>query len=578
MEPEPPETAAPPAELHAFPAFVRQVLDQWQAPGLAVAVARDGEIVLAQGFGLRDVARGLPVTPRTLFAIGSATKAFTTMSLGLLADEGKLDWDTPVKTYLPTFKLHDPFATERMTPRDLVTHRSGLPRHDLMWYGSGLTRPEIVERLQYLEPNKDFRAVWQYQNLMYLVAGYLAGEIAGVEWEALVQERIFDRLGMTGSNFSAERAQAAADCARPYQEKDGTVNELPFRSLDEVGPAGSINSNLTDMSQWLLLHLYKGKHRGEPFISEGQIAQMHTPQMVVPAPGKYAELAPPSYGLGWGVQSYRGHAVVHHGGNIDGFSALVSFMPRERIGVIALTNLDGVPVPDIVAFHVYDRLLGLDEIPWNERFLEERSAVKAAGEVSKAHEEAERVPDTHPSHPLDAYAGEYAHPGYGTIVIAQEGDTLALRHGTFAGPLRHRHYDTFEFNVELVDLRIPLTFATDAKGEIASIAAPLEPAVADIVFTRQPPRAMTEMAFLERFVGTYELMGMTLSVALKDPHTLQIVLPGQQIHELEPHQGTTFRRKGVSGFSIEFKKDAAGAVTEAVVTQPGAVFTARRMA
>src|SRR5215472_468458 len=172
-------TAAIPAELASFTDFVQKVMRDWRVPGLAVAVARGDEIVLLQGYRQRDTTRQLDVTARTLFAIGSATKAFTTMALGMLAEEGKLDWDTPVRTYLPTFRLHDPFATERMTPRDLVSHRSGLPRHDRMWYGAAFTRQDIVDRLRYLEPNRDFRTAWQYQNLMYLTAGYLVEAITG---------------------------------------------------------------------------------------------------------------------------------------------------------------------------------------------------------------------------------------------------------------------------------------------------------------------------------------------------------------------------------------------------------------
>src|SRR5579885_1593422 len=189
-------------QLEGIEDFVRRMLEEWKVQGCAVAIIKDGEILLSQGFGLRNTAEGLEVTPETLFPIASCTKAFTATSVALLADEGKLDWDTPVRKYLPSFRLFDSFATERMTPRDLVTHRSGLPRHDLMWYHSTRSRQELFDRLQYLEPSKDFRSLWQYQNLMYMTAGYLAGEVAGQSWEDLVQKRLFDPLGMTSSNFS----------------------------------------------------------------------------------------------------------------------------------------------------------------------------------------------------------------------------------------------------------------------------------------------------------------------------------------------------------------------------------------
>lgn len=568
-----------PVELNGYADVVRDVMREWQVPGAAVAIAKNGHIVFAEGFGVRDVDKELPVTTGTLFGIGSTTKAFTTMGLALLADEGRLDWDAPVTTYLPSFKLHDPVASERITPRDLVTHRSGLPRHDMLWYGSTLTRQEMVERLRDLEPNKDFRAAWQYQNLMYLAAGHLSGHIAGQSWEAFVQERIFDRLGMTGSNFSVATSQEAADFSRPYQEKDGTVRVIPFRNIDQIAPAGAINSNLDDMASWLLLHLNHGKHDGAQFVSEGQLAQMHAPTVAMPDPGKYSELALPSYGLGWGIESYRGHTVVDHGGAIDGFRALVSLMPREQIGIVVFTNLNRVPVPEVLAYHAYDRLLGLEPLPWHERWRKEHLDQQTAGERGKAKSETARVQDTRPSHPLTDYAGAFAHPGYGIVTIEHDGSRDAsplLRFNAFDGPLRHRHYDTFEFTFDLHDERIPVSFATDVQGAIASLAIPLEPMVGDIVFRRQPPPAMTETSFLEPFVGTYDLMGTPMTVALKGQHALRISLPGQADWELEGRRGTEFRAKGLSGFTVEFQRDASGAIAEATLTTPDGVYTAPR--
>jgi CubicO group peptidase (beta-lactamase class C family) len=518
----------------------------------------------------------LPVTERTLFAIGSCTKAFTTASLALLVDEGKIDWDTPVRTYLSDFALRDPFASERITPRDLVTHRSGLPRHDALWYGSPLSRAELVERLRSLQPNADFRTRWQYQNLMYLTAGYLAGRVAGREWEAFVQERLLDPLGMASVNFSVDRSQEADDAALPYQDLHGTVRRMAFRNLDAIAPAGSINASVADMAPWLLLHLNRGKHGEARILSETQIDEMHTPQMVMPDDRRFAEVTLPTYALGWFVESYKGRTIVSHGGNIDGFSALVSFLPGEGVGVVALTNLSGNPLPEIVAYSIYDRLLGLPATPWNDRLLKLRDEVEAAGEQSKRKGEADRVANAKPSHPLADYAGEYADVGYGALAIEQDGDALTLRYNAFAGPLRHRHYDTFEFVWEQQDERFPCTFATDAAGRVASVAIPFEPAVADIVFVRRPPAALTDRAFLDRFVGAYDLMGVTVTVARKGG-ALWLSIPGQPDRELEPAHGTAFRLKGLGPeFGIEFQSDDGGNVAAALVTQPNAVFTARK--
>ncbi len=180
--------------LDGFHDFVQTIIQKWKVPGAAIAIVKDNEVIFSEGIGLRDVEQGLAMTPQTLMPIASCTKAFTTAAMALLVDAGKLDWDTPVRHYLPTFKLYDMVATEHLTPRDLVTHRSGLPRHDLMWYENESTRQELFDRLRYLQPSKDIRTTFQYQNLMYMVAGYLVGEIAGQSWEDFVQQQIFDRL------------------------------------------------------------------------------------------------------------------------------------------------------------------------------------------------------------------------------------------------------------------------------------------------------------------------------------------------------------------------------------------------
>ena len=317
-----------PNTFEGFDSFAQQVLTDWKCAGFAVAVIQDGNVIYSKGFGLRDIKNNQPVTPKTLFAIGSSTKSFTVTSLGVLVDQGKIEWDKPVKDYLPDFKMMDQFATDRMTPRDLVTHRSGLPRHDRMWLNSPFTRQEIFERLRYLEPNKDFRTTFQYQNLMFMTAGYLAGHVAGMSWEDHVRKVIFEPLGMTASNFSVSEMQKAADHSQPYTVVKGEVREIPFRNIDTIGPAGSINSNVEEMAKYVTMHLQHGKG----IISAKNSAEMQSPQMSISGPpAENKELGAQSYGMGFFLTSYRGHYLVHHGGNIDGFSALVC----SRIGVLS---------------------------------------------------------------------------------------------------------------------------------------------------------------------------------------------------------------------------------------------------
>src|SRR5512135_766034 len=208
--------------------FINASLALWQAPGVAVGVIRGEDVLLCEGFGLRDREGQQPVTPNTLFAIGSSTKGFTTFDLGLLVDEGRLNWDKPIRDFLPTFQLHDPVASERLTPRDMVSHRVGLPRHDLMWYNSPLSRQEIFGRLRYLEPNKDIRQAFQYNNLMFLSAGVLIEHLSGRSWEDFTRQRIFEPLGMNRSNFSVTASQQSDDFALPYREKKDQIERIPF--------------------------------------------------------------------------------------------------------------------------------------------------------------------------------------------------------------------------------------------------------------------------------------------------------------------------------------------------------------
>lgn len=566
--------------LDGFATFAESTLKEWAVPGAAVVVVKDGAVVYARGFGLRDVARGLEVTPRTVFAIASSTKAFTTMALAILADEGALDWDTPVRAYLPDFTLYDTVATERMTPRDLVTHRSGLPAHDLMWSNSPFSRREIVDRLRYLQPSQDFRAAWQYQNLTYITAGYLIERLTGRTWEEFVAERIFQPLGLERSTLSVEGAARMSDYALPYQAGDGGPVELPFRNLDTLGPAGSINSTVDDMARWLLLHLGDGRRGDRRIVSAGQLAQMHAPQMVMENGDKlstlYKEAPHAGYGMGWFAQPYRGYDMVHHGGNIDGFSAMVAFLPRESIGVVVLSNLSDNPTPMILALNVFDRLLGLDQVSWDERAREMDAQLAEAAEKGRGQRAADQVGGAAMSHDLDAYAGDYEHPGYGAMSISREGAALEATYNGLDFALPHYHYDVFELVNDLFVIPPKVLFSTNRAGDIDGLSVPLEPAVPDIVFTRRPPAALLTKTALERFTGDYTLMGMPVTVSLKAGITLVISLPGQPDYELTPCTETRFEARGFSSLGVTFTSDASGAMTGILIMQQSGVFAAKR--
>lgn len=587
--PAPAATAPPGAKpsLDGLDEFITQAMKDWKVPGLAIAVVQGDKVTLLKGYGDRNLEVKTPVTPNTLFAIGSITKSFTVTILGMEMDEGKLDWDKPVRDFLPTFKMYTPALTEEMIARDLITHRSGLPRHDLMWYSSDFSREDILRRLQYLEPSKPLRAKFQYNNLMFMTAGYIAGSLNGTSWEDAVTQRVFKPLGMTGTNFSERDTQKSADFAEPYRKGRDLKAELKHIPFDQqcpdrcaIGPAGEINSNVADMSKYLLFHMNQGKLEGKQLLSENNAVQMQTPQMAMGGAPEYKELGESSYGMGFFLSTYRGHKVVEHGGNIDGFSADLSFLPADKIGVVVLSNLDGNPLPEIVANNVYDRLLGLDQVPWNQRFLDSEKKGKESEQEAKNKGYTPQKKGTHPSHDLKDYVGDYSNPGYGSVTIAPDGDAFKFTLNKVSRPLKHYHYDSFQIPEDPLDPfeKMKVVFLTDLNGDISSLSIPLEPSVKDIVFTRMPDKQLTERSFIEAFAGQYEIPGapVPLTVTLRGNHELVASVPGQPDYLLNPRRGTTFQLADFSGITIEFKRDASGKVTEAVLDQLGTVIILKK--
>ncbi len=556
--------------------FIRDSLAIWKTPEVAVGIVKGSDILLCEGYGLRNRERNLPVTEKTLFAIGSSTKAFTSFDLGLLVDEGKLDWDKPLRDFLPAFQMYDPVASERLTPRDILSHRVGLPRHDFMWYNAPFDRHQIFRRLRFLEPNKDIRQTFQYQNLMYMAAGVLIEHVTGQTWEEFTHQRIFEEVGMPRSNFSVNDSQKSDDFALPYQEKKDQIEVMPFRNIDSVGPAGSINSCVEDMVKWLSVHVNHGKLGEGELISAGNLSQMHTPQMVIQDTPKWKELLHSSYGLGWFIAPYRGVQMVQHGGNIDGFSAFVGFLPAGEIGVVALCNMSGTSLPTVIAFRVFDLFVGLEPVDWNERLHKEYEEIKAGMEKSKEQTASARQAGHPPSHPLEDYAGEYEHPGYGVVALTVQDSKLKAVFNNNEYQVEPYHYEIFEFNYDLIDLHMKGTFTTDEGGQVSRLALPLEPFAKEIVFERIPELRMSEQAFLTRFVGIYEITGMPLIISLKGNDRLVATFPGQPAYELIPYRGTTYTLKGLTGVSITFKPGESGLAEALDFIQPGVVLSAQR--
>ncbi|HEX3913333.1 MAG TPA: serine hydrolase [Steroidobacteraceae bacterium] len=463
--------------------YIKSTMQEWKVPGASVAIVRDGAVVYIKGFGVRDIRTNQPVTADTLFDIGSCTKAFTSAAIAMLVDEGKMQWDGKVNAYIPFFHLHDPLADENVTLRDLLTHRTGLPGTDLLWYiYPQASREDLIRRLAYIQPNTGFRTKFEYQNLMYVAAGYAVGQVAHSTWEQFTQSRLFAPLGMTESDTSATEAQKAPDHATPHaQNPDGSVKAISWRNIDSVGPAGSINSSARDMAKWITFQLGDGTYQGRRLISAKSMREMHSAQMVISLDGEIPKVFFPdsmqlSYGLGWFVQDYRGHQLIIHAGDIDGFATMVVLIPEIHTGYFAVINM-GSLYRQVLSNQIADQLLHLPDAGWSERFKNMRVELQADEKAGKAWQ-SKRTPGTHPSLDLAAYAGQYQNPAYGDAEIGFQNGKLTLHLHTVDSDLEHFQYDTF-----IVKFRgqSRLTFDLDADGHASEFT------VAGIEFKRAPP-------------------------------------------------------------------------------------------
>jgi CubicO group peptidase (beta-lactamase class C family) len=381
--------------LQGFDEYVTKAISDWKVQGCGIAIVKNGAVIYAKGFGYRDVKNNLPADENTLFAIGSCTKAFTSTGVCILVDQGKIDLDKPVISYIPTFRLYDDYATMNITPRDLMCHRSGLPRHDFVWYGSDFSRKEIIDRLRYLEPSKPFRTTFQYQNMMFLTAGYLTEQVSGMQWEDYIKENILTPLDMSNTDFTVKAMQQTSDYSKPYRDEKGTVKEIPFRDIPAMAPAGAINSNVKEMANWIIMQLNNGNYNGKQIVTSSSMNEMHTPQMVSPG-GMNKDVFYHSYGLGWDITSYRGHLRVEHGGNIDGFTAEVALYPMDSIGIVVLANMENTTLVSIVRNYAMDKFFGLEEIDWSARFFPDFKKSEENNNEEESNKDKDRVPDTEP--------------------------------------------------------------------------------------------------------------------------------------------------------------------------------------
>jgi CubicO group peptidase (beta-lactamase class C family) len=545
------------AKLKGFDAYMEKTLKDWNAPAIGVGIVVGDRLVFAKGYGYRDYGKKLPYTPTTLHQIASNSKLFTAVSAGLLVDEGKLTWDRSVRESVPAIRFYNDSLNSTVTLRDMLSHRTGITRHDTIWYQSTDTRKQLFTKLKYMEPKEPPRTIFLYNNMMYAAAGYLIELASGKPWEDFVRERIFEPLEMKSSLFSVAEMVKQRDFGVGYTEKRDSFElyNIPYyEDTAGMAPAGAIVSNIEDMSHWLIALMNEGKYKGKQVLPADVLRATLEPAIAMPnALGEtrgWWEILNEAYGMGRMTSSYRGHLLTFHGGDLDGFHSQVSFMPQERIGVLVFVIGDHAAILyNLVSYNVYERLLGMSPTPWSERWLQVRLKGKKAGTEARAKSGEDRVKNTRPSHPLADYVGEYEHPAYGILKITQKGEQLQFDFHKMVFPMSHFHYDRFDTPDDERYGKWSVNFATSPQGDVDRAVMSLDEAEA--TFDRRPQAP--DPAVLKQLAGTYETpTGGKFDVVLKEDGTLLLLSAGDPEQKLVPYKGLKFRIPEFSDVVFEF--------------------------
>lgn len=459
----------------ALHAYIEQARQDWNVPGLTVAVVQDDSVIFAHGYGEREAGTGEAVDEHTLFAIASTTKAFTVAALGILVDEGRLDWDDPVRKHLPDFELSDPYVTRHVTVRDLLTHRVGVAREDNVWIAAPYDRDEVVRRARHLEQVRGFREGYGYNNIMYMVAGEVVAAASGMSWDEFVASRILRPLGMQRTTSRFAEAQARDNVTSSHRRSGGQTIVMDRRDYDALGPGGSIFSSAWELAQWVRMQLNEGEFEGRRLIEPQTLEEMHSPQVIMRMDSTTKRMFPTqnfaAYGLGWRLHDYYGRKVVQHTGSVNNTRTQIGMIPSKGIGVIAIANLTSSTLQTALMYRIFDALLDLPAKDWSAEYLAlaERAAARSAGR--SASTKAAGAEERGPSLPLEEYVGTYSDSLYGEVRVESEDGKLVLRYSPdYVAELEHWHFDTFRGHWRSAGFGwTNVNFGLDARGRVRTL-------------------------------------------------------------------------------------------------------------
>ena len=588
--------------LHTFMAFAQneqrfkgvdkklnEILKVTNTPGFAVAVVKGNKIIYAKGFGYRDYEQKIPVDANTLFAIGSCTKAFTSTILGQLRDDNKLSLDDKPSKFVPELKFFNDEMNFNITIKDLMCHRTGLPRHDHSWYYFGSdNKDSLLARIQYHEPFTGLRNKWYYNNFMFLAQGVIAERITNKSWEDNIKERFFIPLEMNRSNTTITELKNSSNIALGYGvDKNNKIIKLEDYYIGGMSPAGSINSSVNDMSNWLITWINKGKYKNKQLVSQAFIDEAMSSQMVVTSglpDTKFSDVFMANYGYAWMINSYKGHYRVSHGGNINGYSADVSFFPSDSIGIVVLTNQDGSATPNLVRNTIADHLFKVDNVNWATIFKERNAHSLKEQQHSQSDVKSMKKIQRRPSHNLHAFEGKYTNPGYGTFNLVVQNDSIFVLGKNKKLYLKHLHYDIFngyEVTKNGIDTTFgsesPFNFQTNQEGNISAVQLKLEEELNHpLEFIHQPKSLSTSEGSLNKYVGNFEIAGAIIKIYTKNDNTLFLFIAGQPEYELIPTEKHIFSLKNLNSFKVEFLESSDKSIQEIKIIQPNGTFMAKR--
>jgi CubicO group peptidase (beta-lactamase class C family) len=567
------------SELSDLDGFMEKLVSDWNVPGIGISVAKHDEVVLTKGYGYRDHAGKLPFTAQTWFPIASNTKLFSAVAAGLLVDRGLLSFDRPIREFVPSLRFYDRALDEAVTLRDMLSHRTGIPRHDMIWYESRLSLRELFERIRFMKPAAPLRSKFIYNNMMYEAVGHIIELLSGKRWDEFVRDEILIPLGMTHTAFTIADMLTQPEPAVPFLEKRDSTElwQPPYMDTDESSPAGSIVATADDMSRWLLMLMNHGKVAGKQVIPERILKATLAPGIALPVAtnevlGFTAELNG-IYGMGRQTSSYRGHLLASHGGDLRAFHSQVSYLPNERVGVNVFVIGDHCAIlRNAVGYEIYDRLLGLPATDWTQRLLDFTARAKSSIVEARQRVAPSPVPDTRASHDLSDYVGRYEHPAYGPLTISLENDQLQFAFRKTLLPLNHFHYDRFDSPDDEAHGAWSVLFQTSPLGDIDRAVLWIDQS--DAIFTRIPNAVPQPV--LEKLTGTYvTAIGIKATVRLNREQKLTLRFPDGTAEVLVPFRDLQFRSymrpKTTFEFVMEGDRVKAlrhwNAITEFVLTR-----------